>query len=52
VELVEQENVYRMEHFDDVVDWVMWMVLMGKQDVVEELVKNMENMFVLQDEGE
>ena len=23
VELVEQENVYGMEHFDDVVDWVV-----------------------------
>ena len=37
-----------MEHFDDVVDWVEWMVLMGKEDVVEEL----EDVFVLQDEGE
>ena len=37
-----------MEPFDDVVDWVEWMILIGKQDVVEEL----EDMFVLQDEGE
>ena len=28
------------------------MVLMGKQDIVEELVENMENVLVLQDEGE
>ena len=41
-----------MEHCDDVVDWVEWMNLVCKQDVVEELLKNMENMFVLQDEGE
>ena len=37
-----------MEHFDDVVDWVEWMILIGKQDVVEK----MEDVFVLQDEGE
>ena len=44
--------MYRMEHFNDVVDLVEWMILIGKQDVVEELVKNMEDVFVLQDEGE
>ena len=41
-----------MEHFDDVVDWVVWMILICKQDVVEEFVKNMDDVFVLQDEGE
>ena len=41
-----------MEHFDDVVDWFVWMLFMGKQDVVEELVNNMDAMFVLQDVGE
>jgi len=41
-----------MEHFDDIVDWVEWMILIGKQDVAEELVKNMEDVFMLQDEGE
>ena len=41
-----------MEHFDDVVDWVEWMILMGKKDVVEEMVENMEDVFVLQDEGD
>lgn len=44
--------MYGMEHFDDVDDWFEWMTLIGKQDVVEELVENMENVFVLQDEGE
>ena len=44
--------MYGMEHFDDVVDWVGWMILIGKQDVVEELVENMEGVFLLQDEGE
>ena len=52
MERVEQEIVYGMELFDDVVDWVEWMILIGKQDFVEELVKNMENVFVLQDVGE
>ena len=37
-----------MEHFDDVVDWVEWMILIGKQDVVEDL----EYVLVLQDEVE
>ena len=37
-----------MEPFDDVVDWVDWMILIGKQAVVEEL----EYVFVLQDEEE
>ena len=37
-----------MEHLDDVVDCVEWMILIGKQGVVEEL----EDVFVLQDEGE
>ena len=41
-----------MKDFDDVVDWVVWMVLIDKQDVVEEMVKNMDDVFVLQDEGE
>jgi len=44
--------MYRVEHFDDVVNWVEWMILIGKQVVVKELVKNMENMFVLYDKGE
>ena len=34
------------------VDWVEWMNLVCKWNVVEELAKNMENMFVLQDEEE
>ena len=37
-----------MESLDDVVDCVEWMILMGKQDIVEEL----EDVFVPQDEGE
>ena len=37
-----------MESLDDVVDCVEWMIFMGKQDIVEEL----EDVFVLQDEGE
>ena len=41
-----------MEHFNDVVDWVEWIILIGKQDVVEEPVENMADVFVLQDEGE
>ena len=44
--------MYGIENFDDVDDWVEWMILICKQDVVEELVKNIENVFVLQDEGE
>ena len=41
-----------MEDFDDVVDLVVWMIFICKQDVVEELVKNMDDVFVLQDVGE
>ena len=41
-----------MEHCDDVVGWVEWINLICKQDVVEELVENMENVLMLQDEGE
>ena len=41
-----------MKHYDDVVGWVEWINLICKQDVVEELVENMENVLVLQDEGE
>ena len=37
-----------MEPLDDVVDYVEWMILMGKKDIVEGL----EDVFVLQDEGE
>ena len=37
-----------MEPLDDVVDCVEWMILIGKQGVVEEL----EDVFVLQDEGD
>ena len=37
-----------MEDFDDVADRVVWMILIGKKDVVEELKKNMDDMFVLQ----
>ena len=37
-----------MEPLDDVVNCVEWMILIGKQGVVEEL----EDVFVLQDEGE
>ena len=37
-----------MEHLDDVVDWVEWMILIGKKDAVEVP----EDVFVLQDEGE
>ena len=44
--------MYGMEHFDNVVDWVEWMILIGKKYVVEELVENMEDVLVLQYEGE
>ena len=37
-----------MEPVDDVVDCAEWMILIGKQGVVELL----EDVFVLQDEGE
>ena len=37
-----------MEHFDDVVDWVVWMVLIDKEDVVENLENNIDGVFVLQ----
>ena len=37
-----------MKPLDDVVDCVEWMILMGKQDIVEGL----EDVFVLQNEGE
>jgi len=40
-----------MELFDDRQN-VEWMILIGKQYVVEELVKDMEGVFMLQDEGE
>ena len=48
----EKEIVQGMEHFDDVVDQVVWMVLIDKQDVVEKLEKNMDDVFVLQYAGE
>jgi len=41
-----------MDNFDYVVDWVVWMILIGKQVVLEEMVKNMDNVSVLRDEGE
>ena len=44
--------MYGMKHFDDVIDWVEWMILIGKQYVVEEIMENMEDVFMLQDEGE
>ena len=44
--------MWGMEHFDDVVDWVEWMILIGKKSVMEELVNNMEDVFVVHDEGE
>ena len=46
VEWIEQEIVQGMEDFDDVVDWVVWMLLICKKDVVEELENNMDDMFV------
>lgn len=41
-----------MEDFDDVVDWDVWMILICKQGVLEKMEKNMDDIFVLQDEGE
>jgi len=37
-----------MEHFDDVADWGEWMIFIGNQNVMEELVDNMEDVFLLQ----
>ncbi len=41
-----------MEDFDDVVDWDVWMILIRKQRVLENMEKNMNDIFVLQDKGE
>ena len=41
-----------MEDFDDVVDWVVWLILIDKQYVIENMVKNMDDVFVIQDVGE
>ena len=41
-----------MEDFDDVVDWDVWMILICKKGVLEKMEKNMDDIFVLQNEGE
>ena len=54
---VEQKVVQGMEELDEklsmesITDWFVWMTLMGKQDVVEELVESMEDWCFLQHEG-
>jgi len=41
-----------MEDLDEVVDWDVWMILICKEGVLKKIKNNMDDIFVLQDEGE